>query len=139
MRPGNLQAQVPRTNAFWFADRGARQRLTKGFLANKGRCVLRLRRTDRTRIIAESQGNASFPLADSQEIVMYWSRADCLMNFCTQSAHSARLGMQSPGPTEKILFAFPRGAFPRTFAVVSLQSPISADGPFLSVTPNRNW
>jgi hypothetical protein len=29
-------------NAFWFADREARQRLTKGFLANKGRSVLRL-------------------------------------------------------------------------------------------------
>jgi hypothetical protein len=66
MRPGNLQAQVPWTNALWFADREARQLLTKGSLANKGRSVLRLRRTDRTRIIAESQGNAGFPLADSQ-------------------------------------------------------------------------
>ena len=42
MRPGDLQAQVPWTNAVWFADREARQRLTKGFLANKGRSVLRL-------------------------------------------------------------------------------------------------
>ena len=66
MRPGNLQDQVPWTNAFWFVDREARQRLTKGFLANKGRSVLRLRRTDRTRIIAESQGNGGFSLADSQ-------------------------------------------------------------------------
>src|SRR5712671_6378632 len=55
MRPGNLQAQVPRKNAFWFADRDARGRLTKGFLANGGRSVLRLRRTSRTRTIAESQ------------------------------------------------------------------------------------
>ncbi len=68
MRPGDLQAQVPWTNAFWFADREARQRLTKGSLANKGRSVLRLRRTGRTRIIAESQGNGGFSLADSQPI-----------------------------------------------------------------------
>jgi len=70
MRPGDLQDQAPWTNAFWFAEREARLRLTKGFLANKGRFVLRLRRTDRTRIIAESQGNASFPLADSQPLVL---------------------------------------------------------------------
>ena len=55
MRPGNLQAQVLEKNAFWFADREARGRLTKGFLANGGRSVLRLRRTRRTRIIAESK------------------------------------------------------------------------------------
>jgi len=65
-RPGDLQAQVPWTNAFWFADREARQRLTKGSLANKGRSVLRLRRTGRTRTIARSQGNGGFSLADSQ-------------------------------------------------------------------------
>ncbi len=34
MRPDDLQAQVPWTNAFWFADREARQRLTKGSLRN---------------------------------------------------------------------------------------------------------
>jgi len=66
MRPGDLQAQVPWKNAFWFADREARQRLTKGSLANKGLSILRLRRTGRTRIIAESQGNGGFSLADSQ-------------------------------------------------------------------------
>ena len=66
MRPSDLQAQVPWTNAFWFADREARQRLTKGSLANKGRSVLRLRRTGRTRTIAESQGDVGFSLADSQ-------------------------------------------------------------------------
>jgi len=37
MRPGDLQAQVPWTNAFWFADREVRQRLTKESLGNKGR------------------------------------------------------------------------------------------------------
>ena len=66
MRTGNLQAQVPRKNAFWFADRDARRRLTKGFLANGDRSILRLRRTSRTRIIAESQRNGGFSLADSQ-------------------------------------------------------------------------
>jgi hypothetical protein len=40
--------------------------LTKGSLANKGRSVLRFRRTGRTRIIAKSQGNGGFSLADSQ-------------------------------------------------------------------------
>lgn len=49
---------------FWFADWEARQRLTKGFLANKGGSVLRLRRTGRTQIIAESQANGGFSLAD---------------------------------------------------------------------------
>jgi hypothetical protein len=28
MRPGDLQAQVPWRNAFWFADREARQHLS---------------------------------------------------------------------------------------------------------------
>ena len=55
MRPSNLQAQVPEKNAFWFADREAKGCLTRGFLAKGGRSVLRLRRTGRTRIIAESQ------------------------------------------------------------------------------------
>jgi len=86
MRPGDLQDQAPCTNAFWFAEREARLRLTKGFLANKGRFVLRLRRTDRTRIIAESQGNASFPLADSQSMVLF-SSPRCRHEFCTQVAH----------------------------------------------------
>jgi hypothetical protein len=66
MRPGDLQAQVPWTNAFWFADAEARKRLTRGSLSNKSRSVLRPRRTGRTRIIAESQGNGGFSLADSQ-------------------------------------------------------------------------
>lgn len=86
MRPGSLQDQVPWTNAFWFADREARQRLTKGFLANKGRSVMRLRRTDRTRIIAESQGNASFQLADSPVVVLFSSR-HVGTNSGTQLAH----------------------------------------------------
>ena len=64
MRPGDLQAQVPWTNAFCFADREARQRLTKGSLANKGCSELRLGRTGRTLIIAESQRNGGFSLAD---------------------------------------------------------------------------
>jgi hypothetical protein len=74
MPSGDLQAQVPWTNAFWFADREARQRLTKGSLANKGGSVLRLRRTGRTQIIAESQGNGGFSLADSQPMVLSAAR-----------------------------------------------------------------
>jgi hypothetical protein len=66
MRPGDLQAQVPWTNVFWFADRQATQRLTKGSLPNKSRSLLRPRRTGRTRIVAESQGNGGSSLADSQ-------------------------------------------------------------------------
>ena len=66
MRPGDLQAQVPRKNAFWFADNEARQRLTKGALANKGRSVLRLRRTGRTGDYCGITGNGGFSLADSQ-------------------------------------------------------------------------
>ena len=66
MRPDNLQAQVQQKNAFWLADREARGRLTKGFLANWGRSVMRLRRTGRTQVIAESQRNGGFSLADSQ-------------------------------------------------------------------------
>jgi hypothetical protein len=64
MRPGDLQARF-RGNAFWFADGEARQRLPRGFLPNKGRSAQRLVRTGRTRIIAESQGNGGFSLADS--------------------------------------------------------------------------
>jgi hypothetical protein len=41
MRPGDLQARF-RGNAFWFADGEARQRLPRGFLANKGRSAQRL-------------------------------------------------------------------------------------------------
>jgi hypothetical protein len=107
MRLGNLQAQVPWTNAFWFADREARQRLTKGSLANKGRSVLRLRRTDRTRIIAESQGNAGFPLADSQSAIR--SPSPMLPeNSRTQLAHWVIPTMQFSGRTQ---IALPTSAF----------------------------
>jgi hypothetical protein len=82
MRSGELQ--VLRKNAFWFADGEARQRLTKGSLANKGRLVLRRRRTGRTRIIVESQRNGDFSVADSQ-----WCCAVPVLpdEFCTQLAH----------------------------------------------------
>lgn len=42
--------------------------MTQGFLANGGHSVLRLRRTVRSWIIAESQGNGGFSLADSQPL-----------------------------------------------------------------------
>ena len=70
MRPGDLQARF-RGNAFWFGDGEARQRLPRGFLPNKGRSARRLVRTGRTRIIAESQGNGGFSLADSQSTVLF--------------------------------------------------------------------
>jgi hypothetical protein len=41
-------------------------------------------------------------------------RAYCQMNSCTQSAHSACPRMRLPGPSEKILFAFPTRALTRT-------------------------
>ena len=66
MRPGDLEAQVPWNNAFWFADRGGKTASGGGISGNKGRPGLRLRRTCRTRIIAELQGNGGFSLADSQ-------------------------------------------------------------------------
>jgi len=48
---------------------GRQEGVTQGFLANGGHSVLRLRRTVRTWVIAESQGNGGFSLADSQSLI----------------------------------------------------------------------
>ena len=69
MRPGDLQARVLKFRGqMRFGLLIGRQYIvsTRGSPANKGRLVLRLRRTGRTRIIAESQRNGDFSLADSQ-------------------------------------------------------------------------
>jgi hypothetical protein len=58
MHPGDLQApsaQVSWTNASWLLIRRQYIVWARASPANKGRLVLRLRRTGRTRIIAESQ------------------------------------------------------------------------------------
>ena len=44
---------------------------TNGSLTNQGHSVLRVWPTDRTRIVAESQGKGGFSLADSQ-LVVFW-------------------------------------------------------------------
>jgi hypothetical protein len=85
MRSGDLQAQFPWTNAFWFADREVRRRLTKGISGKQGRSVLRLQRTGGTRIVAESQGSGSFSLADSKPSLFLGPCRNWAANTCTYS------------------------------------------------------
>jgi hypothetical protein len=56
---------------------GRQEGVTQGFLANGGHSVLRLRRTVRTWVIAESQGNGGFSLADSQSSRANFDEATC--------------------------------------------------------------
>ena len=113
MHPADLQARVLkfRGQAFWFADREAIYRLTNGSPAN-----LRLRRTGRTRIIAESQGNEYFSLADSQS--WFCSVVGIAgTNSGTQLAHYFVRGYGFAVELGCSL-SLPRSAFPDTYLAV---------------------
>jgi hypothetical protein len=95
MRPGVLQAQVQWRNAFRLANGGGETVSdcpTNGSLTNKGHSGLRLWPTDRTRIVAESQGKGGFSLADSQSFEVMFGRYLRKRAFVSREAGSDSMG-----------------------------------------------